>query len=162
MDHSGPVRVDGLCIIGASHGVGHAKCAELHSIFVRQHVWYPEHSCVVHVRWQFILEHIAEMRSAHLYDDLSPIYEAALTLPHGHRLFACYDMTILQHRLWQALYDNKLSLAHVYGWNLCAAQAWQRRLLKRLEEQRPWRRTKYGKIRKPDQVPAKQLTGWLN
>lgn len=149
MDHSGPVRVDGLCIVGATHEVGHATCASLHEAWLNQHVWFPEHNCAVHVRWQFILEHIPEMRELHLYDDLSPIYADAVTQPAGCRLFACYDLTILQHRFWQELYERKLTLAHVYGYHLCAAQAWQKQLLPRLEGQKPWRRNKYGKIRKP-------------
>jgi hypothetical protein len=143
--------------------IGHATCERLHTAWTNQHVWFPEHNCAIHVRWQFILEYIPEMRVAHLYDDLTPIYEdAAVNLPACNRLFAAYDMTILQHRFWQCLYDRKMTLAHVYGWNLCAAQAWQRRLLPRLEGQKPWRRGKYGKVQKPVIVPAKRPASELN
>lgn len=153
MDHSGPVRVGGLCIVGASHGVGHEKPAALEEAFLQRHVWYPEHNCAVHVRWQFILEHIPEMRTRHLYDDLSDLYHEAMKLQSCMRLFAFYDMTILQGRFWTALHDHHLTLEHAFGYHLCAAQGWQRQLLTRLETQRPWRRNRVGRIKPPIVAP---------
>lgn len=162
MNHSGPVRVDGLAIVGAFHGVGHAKVAELESVFLRQHVWFPEHAAAVHVRWTFVLEHVPGMRGRHLYDDLSDVYEAALKLPSSYRLLATYDLSILQGRLWRVLADNGMTMLHAFGWELCAAQAWQRRLLARLEEQRPWRRNNFGKVKRPRSVPDAKTRRWFN
>lgn len=149
MDHSGPVRVDGLTILGAFHGIGHAKCAAIERVFLSQHLWYPEHNCAVHVRWSFVLEHIPAMRSRHLYEDLSDVYREAMTWRSGYPLLAAYDMSMLQERLWRVLNGNGLTMTHAYGWELCAAQSWQRQLLTRMEEQRPWRRNTFGKIKKP-------------
>lgn len=147
-------------IVGAHEAVGHSKVDELHDLFVNQLGFFPEHNCAVHIRWQFILEHIPEMRELKLHQDLSGLYRDALELPSCFRLFAAYDMAILQHRFWQCLYENNMTLAHVYGWNLCAAQGWQRQLLPRLEHQKPWRRSRFGKVKKPvlsDQRLAREL-----
>lgn len=153
MDHSGPVRVDGLCIVGAFHGVGHAKPAAMEEVFLQQNLWYPEHRCPLHVRWQFILEHIPEMRTRHLYDNLSDLYREALKLPSCMRLFAFYDLTVLQWRFWNVLHERQLTLAHAFAYHLCAAQSWQRQLLERLQTQSPWRRNRAGRIKRPIVAP---------
>lgn len=142
---------------------GNSICDGAHAEFVNQIGWFPEHNCAVHVRWQFILEHIPEMRELKLYNDLSGIYRNAIdTLPAGNRLFACYDMAILQYRFWQCLFENNLTMTHVYGWNLNAAQAWQRRIQPRLETQLPWRRNKFGKVKKPTLSPVNPVLGHLH
>lgn len=161
MDHSGPVRVDGLAIVGAFSMVGHARVAGLEDVFLKQHVWYQGHNCAVHVRWAFILEHIPAMRGRHLYEDLSDVYQDALKLPASFRLVATYDMAVLQGLLWRILAQNGLTMIHAFGWELSAAQIWERQLLKRLQEQTPWRRNTFGKVKKPRVVEA-ATKKWLN
>jgi hypothetical protein len=143
------VYVDNTKIVGAFQAEGHPKVAEVEAAFLRQHIWYPEHNAVLHFRWSYILENIPEMRSRHLYDDLTDIYESVATGGSCSRLFAAYDMAILQHRFWDLLFKNGMILVHAHGWQQCASQAWQRRLLERLENQKPWRRNQFGKVKRP-------------
>lgn len=162
MEHSGPVRVDGIAIVGAYHGVGHPEVDALEASFLRQHVWFPEHTGAVHFRWAFILEWIPAMRTLHLYNDLSPVYKHAMTLGAGSALFAAYDLSILQHRFWQLLHDKGMTLPVPYGWQLCASQAWQRQLLPRIENQRPFRRNQFGKIKKARTTVPEKVQKWYN
>lgn len=162
VDHSEPVVTDGLRIVGAFAATGHPGVSMLESAFLRQHVTYPEHVSVVHWRWSYILEAVPQMRSRHLYDDLSDIYREAEKQRAGKELYAAYDLTILQQRFWTILRENQMTLAHVYGWQFCAAQAWQRRLLARVNAQKPWRRSgHHGKIKKPMLAPP-SLGKWFN
>lgn len=154
--------MDGVAIVGAFHGVGHPVVDALEAAFLRQHVWYPEHNGAVHFRWAFILEWIPAMRKLHLYEDLSPIYRRALLLEAGSELFATYDLSILQHRFWHILSENGMTLPAAFGWQLCASQAWQRQLLPRLENQAPWRRNSFGKVKKPKKTDAKKIERWYN
>lgn len=154
---------DDMKIVGAFRAQGHPLVAALEAAFLRQHIWFPEHNGAVHFRWAFILENIPEMRTKHLYDDLTSVYETVAYSGSSARLFAAYDMSILQHRLWDTLVKNGMCLVHVHGWQTCASQAWQRRLLERLESQKPWRRTgEFGKIKKPVDKPAPKPGTWYH
>jgi hypothetical protein len=103
------------------------------------------------------------MKTRHLYEDLSDIYGEIEKGPAGARLYAAYDLAILQHRFWDVLYQNNLTLPCPYGWHSVNCQAWQRKLLDRIEAQRPWRRNKFGKIKKPVSVAKSDKPGkWVH
>lgn len=157
-----PIVVEGLVIIGAFPAVGHAKVDTLEAQFLAHQVIFPEHTAAIHWRWSYILEHIPEVRDRHLYHDLSDIFASIEAGPTGHRMFAAYDLAILQHRLWDTINHNSMCLPQVYGWNVCVAQTWQKRLLERVEAQKPWRRNARGKVRKPITAEPAKVGKWYH
>lgn len=154
--------MDGLTIVGAYAAVGHPKVDALEAAYVSQLAFYPEHNAVMHWRWAFILEHVPQMRTRHLYDDLTDVMEWGHAQPAGDILVAVYDLAVIQHRFWDLIYRNGYTLILAYGLQAAASQVWQRKLLDRIEEQKTWRRNSRGKLRKPVTTEPKKVRSWYH
>lgn len=163
MDHADPVEVDGVSIVGAYAAVGHPHVLALEHAFVNQSVIFPEHNLPVFERWSLIIENLPLMRGKRLHHNLTAVYQDAEMMPAGHPLIVAYDLSILQYRFWEVLWQNGMLLPTAHGYQVCAAQAWQQRLLVRIEEQKPWRRNTRGKLKKPVTKPLHAMPGkWFN
>lgn len=163
MDHTDPITVGGLTLVGATAAKGHPDAAKLERAFLDQHVLYPENeTAVVHWRWTKILEYVPAMRGRHLYEDLSDVYAAVEAGPPTLAVNWAWDLTFLQERFWDELLARRMCFTHANYYFGCAAQAWRRRLMSRIQNQRAWRRDRRGTLRGPVVKPVQAVQKWMN
>lgn len=141
-------------IVVTPGGTGHAAIQEYQRAWTSQAVFYEEHNYALHLRWSLILQHIPDMKTRYLYEDLSDVYQRAIDGPPGVPLLCAYDLAVIQQRFWHLMWENKWTLPSAYGYHVNATSVWQRHLFRRLEQQRIWRRNASGKLKRPIAKPV--------
>ena len=140
-------------VIPAPNGRGgHPVLDDIQKQFVNMLGAYPDNGYPVHVRWSIILLNLPQIVGRKLYENLNDIYHWAWFHATGGALIAVMDLLRLQARFLEALYQNGMILPHAYAYNICSLQSWHERLLPRFNETVPWRRGKWGQVKK-ERIP---------
>jgi hypothetical protein len=131
---------------------------DIESRFLRAtDVLHPQAPIPIWEMWGIILEHVPGVRGRRLYDEeLNDVFKHAYEHASGKELWATCELAGLRWKFFDLLLRNRIGLRHVNEYEMMAASCWYTKLLDRLADVKPYRRTRRGAfIRRPDVSPSK-------
>lgn len=127
---------------------------EAHKHFLTMGHVIPEIRCAVCHAYASAVTAAPQLAKLKFYDDCQPLFEEALSFATGKELEAFYVWSWLVEEWWDRLVTGGGCPHYVGAWEICRIHTMRVRIMDKLMDSKPWRRSEKGKVKAPKNVYA--------